>query len=283
MPGHRIRRARELRRSSPILSSRKTVTDAEAQELAAWLDDVRDDPVRFVEGAFEWGKGELENSTGPERWQRWLLEQIRDGLLKPGEAIKIAIASGHGIGKSAALSWLARWAITTFPGARGLVTASNEPMLMTRFRAELRIWFRRFKAREFFEMGATSLTSRDPEHAQTWRLDMVPWNENRLEGFAGLHSRGGRLFVAFDEASSMPGGLFDTTEAICTDALQAVWVVCGNPLHATGRFRDLFERFAHRWMTKRVNSLDVSFTNKLELRRWIEDWERILTSSGPEF
>jgi hypothetical protein len=259
------------------------VTDAEAQELAAWLDDVRDDPVRFVEGAFEWGKGELENSTGPERWQRWLLEQIRDGLLKPGEAIKIAIASGHGIGKSAALSWLARWAITTFPGARGLVTASNEPMLMTRFRAELRIWFRRFKAREFFEMGATSLTSRDPEHAQTWRLDMVPWNENRLEGFAGLHSRGGRLFVAFDEASSMPGGLFDTTEAICTDALQAVWVVCGNPLHATGRFRDLFERFAHRWMTKRVNSLDVSFTNKLELRRWIEDWERILTSSGPEF
>ena len=74
---------------------------SDAQELAAWLDSVRDDPVAFVEGAFAWGRGELEKSSGPEPWQRWLLEQIRNGLLKPGEAIKIAIASGHGIGKSA--------------------------------------------------------------------------------------------------------------------------------------------------------------------------------------
>ena len=71
------------------------------EELAAWLSDVANDPVAFVEGAFAWGTGELANSSGPEPWQRWLLEQIRDGLKTPGEAIKIALASGHGIGKSA--------------------------------------------------------------------------------------------------------------------------------------------------------------------------------------
>jgi hypothetical protein len=65
------------------------------EQLAAWLDSVANDPVKFVETAFSWGQGELEKSSGPEPWQRWLLEQIRDGLKTPGEAIKIALASGQ--------------------------------------------------------------------------------------------------------------------------------------------------------------------------------------------
>ena len=61
------------------------------------------DPVAFVEGAFPWGKGELINFDGPMEWQRWVLEEIRDGLLTPGKAIQIAVASGHDIGKTAGL------------------------------------------------------------------------------------------------------------------------------------------------------------------------------------
>jgi hypothetical protein len=85
------------------------------EDLVTWLSDVANDPVAFVEGAFAWGEGELERSSGPEPWQRWVLEQIRDGLLMPGEAVKIALASGHGIGKSALCSWICLWAISTFP------------------------------------------------------------------------------------------------------------------------------------------------------------------------
>ena len=32
------------------------------EALAAWLSDVSNDPVKFVETAFEWGTGELANS-----------------------------------------------------------------------------------------------------------------------------------------------------------------------------------------------------------------------------
>ena len=46
-------------------------------------------------------------------------------------------------------------------------------MLMTRFRAELRTWFRRFRAQSFFELTVTSLISRDANHEQTWRLDLL--------------------------------------------------------------------------------------------------------------
>src|SRR5262245_62556244 len=78
------------------------MTAAQAEEIvnhpleatAAWLSDVAGDPVAFVEGAFPWGDGELANFDGPMEWQRWVLEQIRDGLVTAGRAIQVAGASG---------------------------------------------------------------------------------------------------------------------------------------------------------------------------------------------
>jgi hypothetical protein len=243
------------------------------EQIGTWLASVAHDPVAFVEGAFAWGEGELKNSRGPEPWQRWLLSQIRDGLMSPGQAIRIAVASGHGIGKSALCSWVTLWAMSTAPDTRGIVTASSESMLMTRFRAELRIWFRRFKGAQFFELTATSLLSLDQGYEQSWRIDLLPWNSNRPEAFAGLHARGRRILLIFDEASAIEPPIWETCEAIATDAdAEIIWLCCGNPLHATGRFRDCFDRYAHRWVTKHVNSLDVSFTNKIELQWWGQDY-----------
>ena len=78
--------------------------------------------------------------------------------------------------------------------------------------------------------------------------------------------------VIFDEASAIEAPIWETVEAVATDAdAQVIWLVCGNPLHPVGRFRDAFERYAHRWINKHVNSLEVSFPNKPQLQRWIED------------
>jgi hypothetical protein len=117
------------------------------------------------------------------------------------------------------------------------------------------------------------LTSKDPGHEQTWRIDLLPFNENRPEAFAGLHNKGRRILVIFDEASAIAPVIWETLEAAQTDLDgEIIWLVCGNPLHATGRFRDCFDRYQHRWVTKHVNSLDVSFTNKNELNRWGQDY-----------
>src|SRR5215468_6233009 len=144
------------------------------EETAAWLGDVPDDPLAFVEGAFPWCEGELANFDGPMEWQRWVLEQIRDGLLTVGRAIQIAVASGHGIGKTALVSWITLWAMTTAGDTRGIVTASTESMLTTRLRAELRKWFRLFRGQTFFELTSTALISRDVAHEQTWRFTRPP-------------------------------------------------------------------------------------------------------------
>ena len=151
------------------------MTTAQAEEIAnhpleataAWLSDVAGDPVAFVEAAFSWGEGELANFNGPMEWQRWVLEQIRDGLLMPGRAIQIAVASGHGIGKIALVCWITLWAMTTAGDTRGIITASTEAMLNTRLRAELRKWFRLFNAATFFDLTMTALLPKDTSHEQT--------------------------------------------------------------------------------------------------------------------
>jgi hypothetical protein len=215
----------------------------------------------------------LRGSHGPEPWQADVLASIKSGLMKPSEAIKIAVASGHGVGKSALCSWVCLWALSTSPDTRGIVTASSEAMLMTRFRAELRIWFRRFRGAEFFEMSATSLTSKDPSHEQTWRVDLLPNNPNRGEAFAGLHNKNRRILLIYDEASAIEDIIWESCEAVVTDAdTECVWLCCGNPLRASGRFKDVFDKYSNRWVTKHVNSLDISFTNKIELNRWGTDY-----------
>jgi hypothetical protein len=208
--------------------------DIEAEEaemdIGQWLASVRDDPVEFVRTAFQWNTGELKGSQGPEPWQAWLLAQVRDGLLTPGAAIRLAVSSGHGVGKSAVCSWIALWALMTAPDTRGIITASSESMLMTRFRACLRVWYRRCRgAEQHFAMSATSLTSNDPKFEQTWRLDLLPWNANRPEAFAGLHvGQNRRLLLIFDEASAIEPPIWETCEAIATDAdAQIIWLVCG--------------------------------------------------------
>lgn len=61
------------------------------------------DPLTFVEVAFPWGKGSLAGFDGPDQWQREVLSEIRDRLQAGGDlgmVFKLAIASGHGIGKA---------------------------------------------------------------------------------------------------------------------------------------------------------------------------------------
>lgn len=244
-------------------------------DLLSWLASVSSDPYAFVMSAFPWGEGVLENASGPEEWQKEILLAIRDGLIDLNTAIQLAVASGHGVGKSALVSWILLWAISTFPDTRGVVTANTETQLKTKTWAELGKWYHRFLAKEYFELTATALFSRDPAHERTWRIDMVPWSERNTEAFAGLHNKGRRIIVVFDEGSAIPDVIYEVTEGALTDSeTQIIWCVFGNPTRNTGRFRECFpgQRFASVWKTKQVDSREVSLTNKDQIAKWISTY-----------
>lgn len=242
------------------------------EELASFSKD----PLGFVLFAFPWAEpGELENARGPEQWQEEILTDLGNGLVSVREAIRLATTSGHGIGKSALVSWIILWALATFEDTRGVVTANTETQLKTKTWVELAKWYRLFIGRDLFRMTATALFSNDPEHERTWRCDMVPWSERNTEAFAGLHNQGKRIFLVMDEASSIPDVIWETSEGALTDLnTEIIWAVFGNPTRNKGRFRDCFKggKFAHRWLSRAVDSREVSFTDKKQIQDWIQDY-----------
>ncbi|MGA7328447.1 MAG: terminase [Rhodomicrobium sp.] len=251
---------------------------AEQDSEQALVDDITgfaQDPLGFVLYAFPWGEAgsELDEHTGPDEWQIGVLQCVGDGLLNIEEAIQIAIASGHGVGKSGLVAWLILWALSTHEDTRGVVTANTENQLRTKTWAEVAKWHRLFIAKHWFKLTATALFSVDPAHEKTWRIDAVAWSERNTEAFAGLHNQGKRILVVFDEASAIPDVIWETTEGALTDEdTEILWLVCGNPTRNTGRFRECFGRFRHRWDQIQVDSRTARLTNKEQIAQWIKDY-----------
>lgn len=253
-----------------------SLTDQDMDEIVGGLARYQNDPYGFALWAFPWGEEgtELEERK-LEEWQVSLLMAIRDGLLTIDEAIQIATTSGHGVGKSCLVAILIIWGISTMPDTRGVVTANTENQLKTKTWVEVAKWHRLSICRDLFEYTATAIFSRDPEHRKTWRIDMVPWSENNTEAFAGMHNQGKRILVIFDEASAIHDLIHEVTEGALTDRnTQIIWLMFGNPTKTTGRFREAFPggKFQHRWKHYRVDSRTVSFTNKDQIKKWINDY-----------
>jgi hypothetical protein len=245
-------------------------------DLQEWLAEVSSDPLAFVLGAFPWGEPGtvLEKFKGPEDWARELMGRIKVGLLDLNTAIQEAVASGHGISKSATVSHLMLWAFMTLPDTRGVITANTETQLKTKTWAEVGKWFNLcWFARDHFVLTATALFSKDPDRERTWRIDMIPWSEKNPAAFAGLHNKGKRLLLVFDEASEIPDIIWETAEGALTDAdTEIIWLVFGNPTRNSGRFRECFPggKFERQWHHLQIDSRSVRITNKKRLQNWID-------------
>ena len=239
------------------------------QALANILATTQNDPYLFVKLAFPWGKDSL---TGKDilDWQADILKTIRDELIEPDKAIRIAVASGHGIGKSTLVAWLILWAISTKFNTKGRITANTESQIMQTTWAELQKWYNMSIVKDLFTWTATALFSNEKEYNKSWSINAIAWSVNNPEAFAGLHNQGSRLIVIFDEASGIDRSIWEVVEGAMTDKdTQIIWAVFGNPTRPDGAFFDCFNRHRKRWITRKIDSRTVSITNKTELDEWI--------------
>jgi len=247
------------------------------KKLAEDIGSFTADPYGFVMYNWPWGVPgtPLAKEQGPEDWQRDILDQVGAGVLNPQEAIRVAVASGHGIGKSALVAWLTIWAVATCPDARGVVTANTDTQLRTKTWAELSKWHRMGLVSSWFTVTATAIYSADPNHEKTWRIDAVPWSLTNPEAFAGLHNKGRRVIVVFDEGSTIADPIWETAEGAMTDAdTEIIWAVFGNPTRNSGRFAECFpgKRFAHRWISRQIDARNVGRANKTQAEQWVADY-----------
>lgn len=243
------------------------------RELIAPL---RYDPVKFCDIAYEWGKGELASSNGLRGWQRDIANTVGKHLQNPSTRytpLRIAVASGHGIGKSCIVSMLTDWALSTCVDTKIVITANTENQLRTKTMPEVSKWVRNSINAHWFTTTATAVISTEESRTSTWRADAIPWSENNTDAFAGLHNEGKRLILIFDEASSISDKVWEVAEGAMTDAnTEIIWLAFGNPTQNTGRFRECFGKYKHRWVTKQIDSRTVEGTNKEQIQTWIEDY-----------
>lgn len=245
--------------------------------LFAEIGAFRFDPLGYVMYAFPWGVAgtPLEKEEGPEPWQRKILVDLGKGLLTVSEAIRFAVASGHGIGKSALVAWIILWAMSTVRDTRGVVTANTEGQLRTKTWPELAKWHGLAINGGWFECTATAIYSAFQGHEKTWRCDAISWSENNTEAIAGLHNKGRRAFAIFDEASAIPDNVWEVMEGTLTDAdTELFWTAFGNPTRNVGRFRECFAggRFARRWNGVQIDSRTVRLSNKSQTDQWVTDY-----------
>lgn len=245
-------------------------------ELIEALGALTHDPLAFVYFAYPWGEPgtPLEDMEGPDEWQIQILKDIGEQLKKGKDlqtAIQEAVASGHGIGKSALISWLIHFAISTHENTRGVVTANTEGQLRTKTWPELSKWHNMFIAKDLFTYTATAIFSSDKDYEKTWRIDAIPWSKNSPESFAGLHNQGNRILVLFDEASAIDDGIWEVTEGALTDAnTEIIWCAFGNPTRNSGRFRECFRKYRKFWNTYQIDSRTVKISNKAKIEEWLE-------------
>lgn len=189
-----------------------------------------------------------------------------------GAVVQVAVRAGHGVGKSALSSWLILWSISTHELTRGRVTAMTETQLRTVTWAELAKWHAMFIGRDLFSFHATSVKVADESMAPQWRIDAVPWSKSNPASFAGMHNKGRRLLILFDEASEIERIIWETAEGATTDErTQIVWVALGNPTQPTGPFAECFKSNT-RWANITADSRTSRFSNKRRIAEWAEEY-----------
>jgi hypothetical protein len=260
----------------PRLKINEPTNAATSDEMIDAIAEFYDDPLGFVYFAFPWGEAgtELHDQDGPDAWQIEMLtklgEAVRartadvDGLMG---AYMAAVASGHGVGKSAGLSWVILWFMSCRVDPAIVVTANTAGQLSGKTWREIAKWLRLMIHGSWFQWTATKLYLK--ARPETHFAAAVPWSKERSEGFAGLHAR--HVLVIFDEGSAIDDSIWEVTEGAMTTS-GAIWLVFGNPTKNTGRFRECWRRWRHRWDTLKVDSRTAKKANRGQIDKWIEDY-----------
>jgi hypothetical protein len=196
----------------------------------------------------------------PDRWQEEALDAIAKGA-------RLAVASGHGVGKTALTSWLIHWFMATRPNPQVVVTANTKNQLDSKTWRELAKWNQRAINGKWFSHSATRFALK--ESPETWFASAIPWTENNSEAFAGTHED--YVLNVFDEASAIPDVIWDVVEGSMTTA-GAKWAAFGNPTRNTGRFRECWGKFRHRWHTMQVDSRTAKQADRAQIDAWIADY-----------
>lgn len=257
-----------------------------------WSPVLANDPLAFVLFAYPWGQTNtpLQNFAGPRTWQRKVLQDLRDHIrANQGkvdfDTFQMAVASGRGIGKSALVSWLVHWMLSTRIGSSTIVSANTENQLTTKTWPELTKWLGLSLNAHWFEPSATRVTpakwlsdlvrqdlNRD---TRLWAAQAQLWSAENPDAYAGTHNYDGVLLI-FDEASGIDDKIWAVSDGFFTENTpNRFWLAFSNPRRNTGYFYETFHAKREFWRTLQIDARTVEQNDA-------RVYEKIISEYGPE-
>lgn len=186
-------------------------------------------------------------------WQQALILFGVDKAIRGECSARISIVSGHGIGKSAVLSYLILWFLFVHPDAQVACTSPGKEQMYDVLWKELKKWIDRMDAgvAQMYEWESSHV--RMKESPQTWFARAKTASKENTEALAGVHADW--VLIAVDEASGVDEAIFETMEGALTSGNILVFLV-SNGTRANGYFFDTHNRDASRWQNYSFSSID---------------------------
>ena len=273
-------------------------------ELARFIASFRNDPYGLVMAMYPWGSRRLPDGgkeriagmetlpngspnplidkTGPDKWQRRELIALGKHMQENADREelglemipwKAAYGTGHGVGKTAFVSWIIHIIMSTRRDTRGAVTATTQFQLDDKTWAELAKWHDLLINKHWFKWSASAYTFAPyPEEKQkNYRIAAATVSEHNTEAFAGLHNEGKAVLIIFDEASGVRGKVWEVAEGAMTDG-EVFFFALGNCTDPDGEFAKCFDEYEAFYRTQRIDSRDVELSNKLAIQQMIDKY-----------
>jgi len=191
-------------------------------ELADFVGRYYADPLGWARVAFPWGQGILAKLNGPCPCQVKILtvlgEEVRKRRFNGRDAvppIRIAVSSGHGIGKSVLFGIIDNWIKSTRPNSQGTVTANTYTQLETKTWAMIQAMAKLSLTAHWYEIGAQRIYRKLAK--ETWFSSPQSCGEENSEAFAGQHAASSTSYYLNDECSAIPDVIFEVQEGGLTD------------------------------------------------------------------
>ena len=241
-------------------------------QLQADFEGMANEPLKFVRYAFDWKQDALKDSGGPDVWQADVLSEIGAYCkrIEAGEnpgPLQLAVASGHGIGKSALVAWIIQWFMSTRDHPQIVVTANTETQLLTKTWRTLSRWHKMLINSDWFDWTATKFSYK--HSPEDWFAAATPWSEHNPDAFSGTHDK--NVLVIFDEASNIHDIIWEKIDGAMSTR-GAIWICFGNPTKNVGRFYECFHKYRKFWSVRQIDSRTCAHADKVWVQRYIEQF-----------
>lgn len=225
--------------------------------LEAW----KEDPILFIADFF--------NET-PDKKQADVLRALP-------HANKIAVRSGHGVGKTWLASRAAIWYFVTHPYSKVITTAPTWQQLRKILWSEIHSAMREvpdvFKAN--FEILDMDIYMRDANGNRLADWFITGRSSDKPDNMQGFHAP--YLFYIVDEASGVKEEIYEAIEG--SQTTNAKMLLIGNPIRPEGYFYNAFHKNRELWTTFHISCYDSPRVSK----KWIEERKKEWGENSPVF